>query len=508
MCKVAASWPLAGSATHNASSVDGSALVHILRSPVSSAVSLSKSKTTTVRGGKNQYTASSPWWDDRLIDANNDVTLALTLQITAAHMKEESVVQSLLALADSNIFMWGGRQPSVLVIHVDSTVRSDKGDMTLLARTVQLIKDKFALDESLQSQPDTAGTAHLQNSLIAIIDSHHPTVSRKALMNMASHAAPTRWIVSGLELERGLVLSPEASVYAMREAKVYTDLPGHVFVMPQFASKRDDTRLTTGDDKNRFPEGRVMFSSVGADLLPAIRGKQSMTSNLSEYDCSKCLEGEDEVGAGEGLELVDDEAGKRRLTDVSLADKTVEEQLEDAWWDLSVADVYGTPGGFNGQSKTSLDAIAKNHNRIEVSLMSLLDRSEDHLEFLRYSDKSPIVMIDRLGPLKDMLTLDLASEVEEFGGRACFHFLRLAQLAVMGYKISVLPGAFAASYPKTRAALCTDSIMEQPQYCDCDFESESTMREILIDEVKRPGKVAVLLSEFDSRVNDVKPSRS
>jgi len=29
----------------------------------------------------------------------------------------------------------------------------------------------------------------------------------------------------------------------------------------------------------------------------------------------------------------------------------------------------------------------------------------------------------------------------------CFNVLRLAQLAALGYKISVLPGAFAASYP-------------------------------------------------------------
>ena len=173
--------------------------------------------------------------------------------------------------------------------------------------------------------------------------------------------------------------------------------------------------------------------------------------------------------------------------------------MEDLWWDLSVADVYGTPGGFNGEAKTSLGAMAKIHDRIEVSLVSLLDRKGEHLEYLRYFDKSPILMIDRLGPKKEMMTLDLAPEVEDFGGRSCFHLLRLAQLAALGYKVSVLPGAFAASYPNIRAALCTESIQKSiSSQCDCELDSESTIKEILIDEVKRPAKVAVLMKELDS----------
>lgn len=492
LCEIAAAWPRADS---EKPSVEESASVNILRSPAA------KTKTT-VRGKRE--TASVSWWDDRLIDANNDITLALTLQISASQMKEKSVVQNLLGVADSNIFVWGGRQPSVLVIYIDSSV-----DKTLLATTVKLATDTFG---------DSKTAAHLQNCLVAIVDSSEPAVSRKALMNMAANAAPTRWIVTGLEIERGLILSQEASLYAMREARVHAELRGHVFVIPQFASKRDDTRIV----KNNLPEGRLMFSSIGADLLPTIKGKQSMSSNLSEYDCAKCpasnaeveAETDQQEGVGAGEEITDDaeseevetddKQNRRRLTDASsYTDKTVEEQIEELWWDLSVSEVYGTPGGFNGQTDSSVDAIAKIHDHIEVSLIALMDRKVPHLDYLRYYDKSPILMVDRLGPTDEIMTLDLAPEVEEFGGR-CFNLIRLAQLATLDYRISVLPGAFASSYPKTRSTICPDTLAKSTDIsaCDCDVGSEAAIHELLLDEVKRPGKVTVL-KDFDSKASEM-----
>eukprot|EP00578_Thalassiosira_sp_NH16_P030912 CAMPEP_0181078602 /NCGR_PEP_ID=MMETSP1071-20121207/1574_1 /TAXON_ID=35127 /ORGANISM="Thalassiosira sp., Strain NH16" /LENGTH=994 /DNA_ID=CAMNT_0023159929 /DNA_START=220 /DNA_END=3204 /DNA_ORIENTATION=- len=480
VCTVSASWPQPG-VDYASTSLDESTSLIILRSPAE----LSKTKTT-VRGRKTDI-KSMAWWDEKLIDANIDVTLTLTLQISSKHMKEKSIVRHLLALADTNIYMWGSRQPSVLLIHVDS---SNEEEPHLLSQTIQTIKDTFGPNDTSSSP------AHLRNSLVAILDSYEPTVSRKGLLNMATFAAPTRWIVSGLELERGLVLSKEASVYAMREARTYADMHGHVLVIPQFASTQDDTR--DGKDMNKFPKNRLIFSSVGADLIPSIRSKQTMVSDLSKYDCGKCAKEDPD-------DEVDDatEHNRRRLTDVqsSFAGKNVEQLLEDLWFDLSVADVYGTPGGFDGEARTSLDTMAKVHDRIEVSLVSLLDMKSQHLEYLRYFDKSPILMTDRLGPKKEMMTLDLAPEVEDLRGKACFNLLRLAQLAALGYKITVLPGALAASYPSTREALCPESIHESsPLQCDCELDSEGTIKEILIDEVKRPAKVAVLMEELDSEL--------
>jgi hypothetical protein len=479
VCKVAASWPRSGVSDNIL--LRDSASVTVLRSPNKS----SPPKTGAVRG-KKADSEMDAWWDGKFVDANKDVTLALTLQITHSHMNDKTLVQNLLALADSNIYMWGARQPSVLLIHVDHS----QDDVDLYAQTTEMIKDLFAPKE-------TSSMPHLRNSLVAIVDSfQHATVSRKALMNMATHAAPTRWILSGLEVERGLLLSSEASVYAMREARVYADMPGYVFVIPQFASTRDD--IIDDEANNRFPTDRNIYSGVGASSLPSLRGKQTMVSNLSKYDCVKCASGDSQAGDDDT-----EEPGARRLTDVhsSATGKNVEELIEDLWWDLSVADVYGTPGGFSGEARSSVDAMAKIHDSIEVSLVSLLDLKGEQLEYLQNFDKSPILMIDRLGPKKEMMTLDLAPEVEEFRGRKCYHLLRLAQLAAFGYKVGVLQGAFAVSYPKTRDVLCTESIQQSgPVQCKCELDSEGTIKEILIDEAKRPAKVAVLMNEHDSAV--------
>ena len=445
-----------------------------------------------VRGRKAGSSKTAPWWDERLVDANEDVTLALTLQITSIHMKEKTTVRNLLAAADSNIFHWGTHQPSVLLIHVDS---SGEEETESLAETVQSIKDFFAPRDD-----GATATAHLRNSLVAVVDSGGPA-SRKGLSNMAASAAPTRWIVSGLELERGLILSREASVYAARQAKVHSDMTGHVFVLPQFASTRDDTR-DGGRDGSAHPEGRTIHPSVGAELLPSIRGKQTMVSNLAEYDCVRC-EGEYEDDASEVDDAAEEPRGRRLAERAPPAEKNFDELLEDLWWDLSVADVYGTPGGFSGASGSSLDAVAKAHDRVEVALVSLLDRRGEHLDYLRYFDKSPILMIDRLGPKREMMTLDLAPEVEDLGGRACFRLLPLARLAALGYGVSVLPGAFAASYPSTREALCSEAVREGGvAECDCELDSEGAIEDILMDEAKRAAKVAVLMKEVDVTLVD------
>ena len=317
VCKVTASWPQPG-IDYTSTLLDDSASVTILRSPAAESLR----SQTKVRGYRNKIHSSKmskSWWDERLIDANNDVTLTLTLQITSAHMKEKTLVQSLLRIADSNIFIWGSNQPCILLIQVDS---SNEEDIEQFTQTIQLIKDTFAPPPN--DIPSSSSVHHLKNTLVAIIDTYEPSVSRKGLLNMATFAAPTRWIVSGLELERGLILSKEASIYATREAKVHADIPGHVWVIPQFASTKEDSTTITNTNETY----RSIYSSVGAELLPTIRGKQTMISNLSEYDCIKCADNvaiEDD-GADDG---VDDAANpnRRRLMDGS-SKKNVESLLD------------------------------------------------------------------------------------------------------------------------------------------------------------------------------------
>jgi hypothetical protein len=577
VCKIQSSWPRLlpssssmSSSSNNALSLNSnkvviphdstSASVTILRSPAGQTTMLKASITNTMRGTARQ---STTWWDTKLVDANKDVTLVLTLQISNAHMTaEESVIHNLLSLVDTNIYLWGSKQPSVLLIHVDTTTIHDGSVVT---RTLDMINDMFAIppssDEegsSSSSSTTMASLRHLRNTLVAIVTTKdYPNISRKALMNMATYIAPTRYIVSGLEVERGLLLSNEASVYASRMARVYTDMPGHVFVIPQFASKNDiddilfpaDIESMKKSSSSSHPD-RMMYTSVGASLLPSMRGKKTLVSNLSTYDCMKCtgedndgdnsqekeeedggeIQGEDgeeslddtQEGAGEDNDDVSSSAAatntdqsRRRLTsntqlasevNKSTGGKTVDDLLDELWWDLSVADAFGTPGGFSGEARlSSIMTMAEIHDSIEVSLMSLLDvKDETQLNYLHYYDKSPILMIDRLGPKKEMMTLDLVPEVEDFRGRRCFHLLRLAQLAAYGYKIRVLSGAFTASYPKTRDALCSESMRQSvepmQQTCDCELDSKGTLKEILIDETKRSAKVAVLMNEHDVAV--------
>jgi len=90
--KVTASWPQPG-IDYTSTLLDDSASVTILRSPAVESVR-SQAKVRGYRNKIHYSKKSTSWWDERLIDANNDVTLTLTLQITSAHMKDKTLVQS------------------------------------------------------------------------------------------------------------------------------------------------------------------------------------------------------------------------------------------------------------------------------------------------------------------------------------------------------------------------------------------------------------------------------
>ena len=97
----------------------------------------------------------------------------------------------LLRIADSNIFIWESNQPCVLLIQVDS---SNEEEIDQFTQTIQLIKDTFA--PPLNDISSSSSVPQLKNTLVAIIDTYEPSVSRKGLLNMATFAAPRRWIVS------------------------------------------------------------------------------------------------------------------------------------------------------------------------------------------------------------------------------------------------------------------------------------------------------------------------
>jgi len=90
-------------------------------------------------------------------------------------------------------------------------------------------------------------------------------------------------------------------------------------------------------------------------------------SNIHDYDCIKCADNLaiENYGTDDGVDNAA-KPNRRRLMDGS-SKKNGENLIEDFWWDLSIADVYGygTPGGFNSDdSRASLGAMAKIHDNI------------------------------------------------------------------------------------------------------------------------------------------------
>lgn len=78
----------------------------------------------------------------------------------------------------------------------------------------------------------------------AIFSQKNSFVIRKALMNMAIDADPTRWAMSGFELERGVVLSHDTAFFAHRASRIHEDLPGNIFFIPQFGFVDEDIEFT------------------------------------------------------------------------------------------------------------------------------------------------------------------------------------------------------------------------------------------------------------------------
>jgi hypothetical protein len=144
------------------------------------------------------------------VNTSFDVTLALTLQITAGQAIGN--LDAILDVAIANVEAWH-HQPCVLVVHVGGATVS--------------ITDRVR--HRLQS-------IFHDGCLIALVALERSDfVSRKALMNMAADAAPTRWVLSGIELERGLVISSDASTFCRRRAKIHEHHRGQVLILPQFA---------------------------------------------------------------------------------------------------------------------------------------------------------------------------------------------------------------------------------------------------------------------------------
>jgi hypothetical protein len=323
-----------------------------------------------------------------------------------------------------------------------------------------------ATEESIAIVKARIASLDTDAALVALIDEEEShLVSRKALMNMASDAAPTRWVVSGLEVERGLVLSGETSGLAYRRAKIQQDVTGSVFVIPQFAIDGKTDGIPN-----------LLFN----DLADMRRTGEDMVHDPEAYN--------------EGCKNENEEQTSNEVF----------RQAHKLWWKLSSKE---TTAEYSPYNDAGLHDLALAFDDMQQSFMKLLTTEKD-IE-LRSLDVSPILMTDSLGPDERTRTSELVREIEEFAGKRCYNGLRLAQLAVLGYNFNVLPEAFAISTNASRkaASKIVDVETHGASRCDGCFMFDE-MHSIIVttiekDERIRPAKTAILWETTKSQSSAV-----
>ena len=405
-------------------------------------------------------------WDS--VDVNQDVTLALTLQINADVIRNKAKLDGLLNLAEANIRIWGKTQPSVLLVHVAGAT---KDVANTIYKRFQSNAEKNGKDG--QSEGDEQGL--YSSCLMAImLSSNIEVVSRKALLNMASAAAPTRFVVSGLELERGSLLSKETSLFAKRTAIIYGDSPGNVFVIPQFAAKNNVKK-------------ELVFDSIGVEELFE-KGSSIELSRLVEMDCAHCTNGDT------------DDYYDSKKDNWFLMETNIENQINEIWRDVTRFDLSDKAGTIKEDSERY--TLFDHYEKLQLDLIHLLQPENEKI--LRNFDVNPLLMVDSIGPWNGAITRNLALEVEEFGGLRCFNAFRLVQLAVLGYDIQVLPGAFSVSFPSSRESATGNKCRDEDKHgiglSRCDgcfmFEYMDLLESIAMDERNRTAKTAILWNEL------------
>lgn len=355
--------------------------------------------------------SGAPGWASGEIHPETDVTLVLTLQISG---ERHDKISDLMKVLQSNIDAWGG-QPCVVV-----TFLAGAGKESIETMHKAFVGMKESLD----------------NVLVAVISRRDKDgVSRKALMNMAIDAVPTRWYVQGLETERGLQVSSDTVTLVHRTAAAHSRYPGHLFWIPQFALRKHEST-------------DVLIS----DILDQWHSGVHAPAEVEE----PCSEEEDGTGRWRGP--------------------------NEIWLEATKSMVGPTKKW--APSALSLENLQK----------SALELLEDETDL----DESPILLVDNHGPSSGMMTNLMVRLVEALAGRQCFNHLQIAQLVALGHHLEVLPAAFAFSSQNSRS-VDTSSTTKGDSRCDRCFLFEENDGKILQaaaqQEAFRTAKTAILWYE-------------
>ncbi len=374
---------------------------------VGSATKLTKSpcRTFIEWTDKNATTilASAQGWN--FIDVESDVTLILTLQIRADQSSNKAALKGCIDHLIENVDRWFG-QPSVAIIFMGGATDD----------SIQYVHERLG--------PESIFTQHHKNAFVAAIfdEETSSSASRKALQNMATDLAPTRWFISGLDVEGGMIISNEAAYLAQAAISSRKDQRGNVFYLPQFALSDND-----GDASQHITDTDRLIASRLANKVHFIH------------------------------EFIQCERNR------AFATERVFNALDQVWWkhtESTTADAKETNHELD-INQQGIDAIRVVENSFLTFMVNTTQESFN--DVFRFQDESFILLKDNLSPNDpNIRTSVIARNVEALEGSSCYNGLHLSQLIGLGYRINVLPGAFAMSTAKSRAFV---SLGKDPNRC-------------------------------------------
>lgn len=364
----------------------------------------------------------APSW--KSVDMETDVTLVLTFTIEEP-LDDPTRIDAVITMLLSAIERWGGK-PCVAVLAVP------KASKNTIARARSAM------------EPYTSVLAIMVTPPKGILN-------RKALLNMGNDAVPTRFFVSGLEVERGLTLSLDlvALVHQVALANSKTGSSGSVFVLPQIAvlgiKHRNGPRIKDDDTSVLLED--LFFGRRAGTVEPPFELEQ------------KCGE----------------EDNRERIS-----------TIDEHWWEDTqklVAAKYSVDENSDFQRRAAVAQLLEQ----ELLEMAALDHA------VQGFDESLILLIDNIGPRSAFLTQEVAREAEFLTGPRCFNALRAQTLALLGYSFDVLPGSFAVSSEESRKRASGFT----PDRCrSCALDSEHA-QQIVQTELSKASKSSIIWMELD-----------
>ena len=408
--------------------------------------------------GRLTILSRAPQWTH--VSIESDVSLVLTLQFMPSWDVEtkEHLVQGVIDNVKMNIDRWYGR-PCILVISLPNR---------LYEKTNEYLRRHL----EVETNPNVGSCFIMTLSDDQIQENNDAdAISRKALLNMAIDMVPTRWYVSGIELERGLVVSTDTSYVAHRTAATYSALRGNIFIVPQFGSIHTTTEEDIDNQNADADESNFSFDEF-------LRLKRSgNVSSLGDEWTSDCTDHEELLN-----EL------KKRIDNVWMAESL-----------LLIGSITSDVDPSEVNLKIIRDLETFQQYMVKMAQEGMDEAYEDTAMYAYH--ESPILLTDNLSPHDGIRTSEIVREVEAFAGIRCYNIVRLSQMILMNYTVNVLPLAFVSKSPYAKAM--TNEMQEQqneqrhcPAMCtNFLVDDEEILYEIARSEIQRAAMTGVVWAE-------------